>query len=81
MFNSIRFALLAMFILTFFEIKTYLAYFAEDVGNIPEAAGSIFCLHACTIRSNYFEMPIWGGTDLRWWVMSDRPGHRQFDAL
>jgi ferredoxin-type protein NapH len=68
-FNAIRFALLAMFFLTFFDIKSYLAYFAQDIGNVPPDLLTAYSAYSVYDPINYFEMLHWGGSDPRWWVM------------
>jgi hypothetical protein len=67
--NSIRFALLAMFFLTFFDIKSYLAYFAQDIGNVPPDLLTAYSAYSVYDPINYFEMLHWGASDVRWWVM------------
>lgn len=68
-FNAIRFALLAMFFLTFFDVKSYLAYFAQDIGNVPPELLTAYSAYSVYDPINYFEMLHWGGSDLRWWIM------------
>ncbi len=68
-FNVIRFALLAMFFLTFFDIKSYLAYFAQDIGNVSPELLTAYSAYSVYDPINYFEQLHWGVSDARWWVM------------
>ncbi|TFH58007.1 MAG: 4Fe-4S binding protein, partial [Candidatus Zixiibacteriota bacterium] len=69
MFNAVRFALLAMFFLTFFDVKSYLAYFAQDIGNVPRDLLTAYSAYSVYDPINYFEQLHWGASDVRWWVM------------
>ena len=69
MFNAVRFALLAMFFLTFFDIKSYLTYFAQDIGNVPPDLLTAYSAYSVYDPINYFELLHWGGSDVRWWIM------------
>jgi polyferredoxin len=69
MFNAVRFALLAMFFLTFFDVKSYLAYFAEDIGGVSPDLLKAYSAYSVYDPINYFEQLHWGVSDARWWVM------------
>ncbi len=69
MFNAVRFALLAMFFLTFFDVKSYLSYFAQDVGNVPPDLLTAYSAYSVYDPINYFEQLHWGVSDVRWWIM------------
>jgi polyferredoxin len=69
MFNAVRFALLAMFFLTFFDIKSYLAYFAQDIGNVSPELLAAYSAYSVYDPINYFEQLHWGASEVRWWVM------------
>lgn len=68
-FNAVRFALLAMFFLTFFDIKSYLTYFAQDIGNVPSNLLTAYSAYSVYDPINYFELLHWRGSDVRWWIM------------
>jgi polyferredoxin len=69
MFNAVRFALLAMFFLTFFDVKLYLAYFAQDIGNVSPDLLTAYSAYSVYDPINYFEQLHWGVSNVRWWVM------------
>jgi polyferredoxin len=69
MFNAVRFALLAMFFLTFFDVKAYLAYFAQDIGNVSPELLTAYSAYSVYDPINYFEQLHWGASEASWWVM------------
>ena len=67
-FNAIRFALLLMFILTFFFVKDQIGYLAQEAGNVPENLASAYSAYSVYDPINFFELLHWNITTL-WWVM------------
>ena len=59
-FNSIRFALLFLFILTFFAVKDHIAYLAENVGaDVSERMWTAFSAYNVYEPVNFFELLHW----------------------
>ncbi|MDI6808235.1 MAG: 4Fe-4S binding protein [Candidatus Eisenbacteria bacterium] len=68
-FNAIRFALLIMFVLTFFRVKSQIAGLGHEVGgDISQGIWRAYSAYSVYEPVNFFELLHWN-IDTLWWIM------------